>query len=164
MWISQPQCIRPVPVGTTLGRYVLVMCQACISNTHPLSVCAGETTESVPPTCSGNASRIHIGDISPERSRYVAAMCLRYKWVIAQMFLIHWRYLAAMFPLCSWSVLGTQMTHPTCVPDITRNTHPHTHTLTNMPIQQLMRKDLQPEKCERKKWGNIRWMLLRDVE
>ena len=23
--------------------------------------------------------------------------------------------------------------------------------VTNMPIQQLMRKDLQPEKCERKK-------------
>ena len=39
------------------------------------SLCAGETAESVPPTCSGNASRIHIGDISPERSRYVAAMC-----------------------------------------------------------------------------------------
>ena len=26
------------PVGTTLGRYVFGMCQACISNTHPLSI------------------------------------------------------------------------------------------------------------------------------
>ena len=26
------------PVGTTLGRYVLGMHQACISNTHPLSI------------------------------------------------------------------------------------------------------------------------------
>ena len=142
----------PLCVGDVPGLYFQHAPVKC-------SLCAGETAESVPSTCSGNASRIHIGDISPERSRYVAAMCLRYKWVIAQMSLIHWRYLAAMFPLCSWSVLGTQMTHPTCVPDITRNTHTlthihihsHTHkeTNTSMPIRQLMRKDFQTEKCDR---------------
>ena len=92
------------------------------------SLYAGETAESVPLTCSGNAFLIHIGDISVECVRYVSDMCSRHKWLIAQVSLTHWGYPAGMYRICSRYVFATQVTHREDVRYITRHTRTYTQT------------------------------------